>query len=137
MKPCPRCGSPNSPEQRVCATCGAPLGAVPKQTLLGWGGLLVGGAEPSKPGQKPGPPEASAPTPPPAQVPDFKGTMLGLAPPELPPHEPAKPTAGVGHQTVIGFPMPPPPPTDHPSSTRMPIPSGGRSASQMKTLLGV
>src|SRR5215207_7486330 len=37
MKPCPRCGSQNPPEQRACANCGAPLAGIPKQTMLGWG----------------------------------------------------------------------------------------------------
>src|SRR5687767_14095603 len=50
MKPCPRCGSQNPPEQRACASCGAPLAGVPKQTMLGWGASTLASETSDQPG---------------------------------------------------------------------------------------
>lgn len=154
MKQCGQCGTQNLDQQPVCTACGQAL-PVPSPAQ-GFGGTLV--LQPPEPAPPAVPaPIAGAPAAPPepARKHHLKGTMIGMAPPNVaapqapppattsshpPPAEGARaPRAFSG--TMLGmpqYPSPPPPPgpdvNQPPASTAGGVP---RLASANKTVLGV
>jgi hypothetical protein len=150
MKQCGRCGTQNLDQQASCTACGQPLPAASPSHALG--GTLV--LQPSEP---PAAPAGPAVAPAPARPNNFKGTMIGMAPPTFaspPPaapvpatNAPSEPPAGGGSQpprafsgTMLGmpaYPSPPPPPDVPPPAPAAAGDAAPRLASAQKTMLGV
>jgi hypothetical protein len=152
MKQCAQCGTQNLDQEAACTSCGAVL-ALAKGGLGGT--LLMDVPEPPPP--PPVPAEAAKPAA--AAKANLRGTMIGIAPPNMfkpapPPSDESGPTSGntppSGTQlpvppkklgaTMIGiapmaYPSPPPPPPA--ASEAEATGSARRIASAQKTVMGV
>jgi len=143
MKQCGRCGTQNLDHQALCTSCGAQL----PPAKAGFGGTLVMDVPEAPP--PPAVPAASD-TPGAGAKANLRGTMLGIAPPNVVPPAPPAPPGGTNAPsqppprnlgaTMIGiapptYPSPPPAPPAPPAQAAA---SGGqRLASAQKTVMGV
>lgn len=110
MVPCPKCGTPQSPDVRRCRACGQQLGVAPTadEPLKQLGKTQVSGTPASSGPSKP-PLASTASLEPPAGTPTgspgFKKTMMGmpaLSPPSTAAPSAPAPAAGSLHKTMLG-----------------------------------